>query len=297
MINSFWQTIKEKQAIVWWWLIGLLAVVTLFSFVQPLKYSAESQVLVVPDYRQTTDPYQISKTNEYLSSLLAQVTYSSSFFEATVKPDYQIDSPYFGNTSKKRMNKWQKTIEVKALNDSGIISVKAYHPDKKQAENLVRAINYNLITKNNFYHGLGDKVVLKVIDEPLVSLWPAKPNLPVNFSLAFVLGLLLGLFHIYLVSASSENNELDEVVIDWPSSEVIEDYVAGPVINREELNKQESTKQEESTETTEPIEIAEVMERVENSFVPQNLATETVLEGQDITENLSRGGNIDNIFR
>jgi hypothetical protein len=39
------------------------------------------------------------------------------------------------------------------------------------------------------------------------------------------------------------------------------------------------------------------MEQVENSFVPQNLATETVLAGQDITENLSRGGNIDNIFR
>lgn len=289
MINSFWQTIKEKQAIIWWWLIGLLAVVTLFSFVQPLKYSAESQILVVPDYRQTTDPYQISKTNEYLSSLLAQVTYSSSFFEATVKPDYQIDSAYFGNTSKKRMNKWQKTIEVKALNDSGIISVKAYHPDKQQAENLVRAINYNLITKNNFYHGLGDKVVLKVIDEPLVSLWPAKPNLPINFSLAFVLGLLLGLFHIYLVSASSENNEIDEAVINWPSSEAIEDYVAESVISQEELAKPESP--------VEPVEIAAVMEQVENSFVPQSLATETVLAGQDITENLSRGGNIDNIFR
>ncbi len=289
MINSFWQIIKEKQAIIWWWLIGLLAVVTLFSFVQPLKYSAESQILVVPDYRQTTDPYQISKTNEYLSSLLAQVTYSSSFFEATVKPDYQIDSAYFGNTSKKRMSKWQKTIEVKALNDSGIISVKAYHPDKQQAENLVRAINYNLITKNNFYHGLGDKVVLKVIDEPLVSLWPAKPNLPINFSLAFVLGLLLGLFHIYLVSASSENNEIDEAVINWPSSEAIEDYVAEPVISQEELARPENP--------VEPVEIAAVMEQVENSFVPQNLATETVLAGQDITENLSRGGNIDNIFR
>lgn len=289
MAYSFGQIIKKKQSIIWWWLIGVLAVVTLVSFIQPLKYSAESQVLVVPDYRQTTDPYQISKTNEYLSSLLAQVTYSSSFFEATAKPEYQIDATYFGNTSKKRMSKWQKTIEVKALNDSGIISVKAYHSDKQQAEKLVRAINYNLITKNNFYHGLGDKVVLKVIDEPLVSLWPAKPNLPVNFALAFILGLLLGLIHIYLTSAEDEYSEIDEAVINWPSSEVVEEYVSEPIVTQTEVA--EGDGQEVVTE--QEVE----NEPMVNNFVPQNLVMETIIDGQDITENLSRGGNIDNIFR
>jgi len=289
MAYSFGQIIKKKQSIIWWWLIGILAVATLVSFIQPLKYSAESQVLVVPDYRQTTDPYQISKTNEYLSSLLAQVTYSSSFFEATAKPEYQIDATYFGNTSKKRMNKWQKTIEVKALNDSGIISVKAYHPDKQQAEKLVRAINYNLITKNNFYHGLGDKVVLKVIDEPLVSLWPAKPNLPVNFALAFILGLLLGLIHIYLTSAEDEYSEIDEAVINWPSSEVVEEYVSEPIVTQTEVA--EAVGQEVMAE--QEVE----NEPMVNNFVPQNLVMETIIDGQDITENLSRGGNIDNIFR
>ncbi len=289
MAYSFGQIIKKKQSIIWWWLIGILAVATLVSFIQPLKYSAESQVLVVPDYRQTTDPYQISKTNEYLSSLLAQVTYSSSFFEATAKPEYQIDATYFGNTSKKRMNKWQKTIEVKALNDSGIISVKAYHPDKQQAEKLVRAINYNLITKNNFYHGLGDKVVLKVIDEPLVSLWPAKPNLPVNFALAFILGLLLGLIHIYLTSAEDEYSEIDEAVINWPSSEVVEEYVSEPIVTQTEVAERDGQEvMAEQEVENEPMV---------NNFVPQNLVMETIIDGQDITENLSRGGNIDNIFR
>ena len=147
MPYSWWQTIKDKQSIIWWWLVGLLAAAILVSFLQPLKYSAESQLLVVPDYQQTSDPYQISRTNEYLSSLLAQVTYSSSFFEATVKPEYQIDTTYFGDTAKKRMTNWRNTIKVKPINDSGAISVKVYHPDKQQAEKLVRAINYNLITK------------------------------------------------------------------------------------------------------------------------------------------------------
>lgn len=256
MSYSFGQTIKERQSIIWWWLIGLLAIATLVSFLQPLKYSAESQVLVVPDYQQTSDPYQISRTNEYLSSLLAQVAYSSSFFEATVKPDYQIDTAYFGNTSKKRMSTWRKTISVKAVNDSGIISVKAYHTDKQQAEKIVRAINYNLITKNNYYHGLGDKVSLKVIDEPLVSTWPAKPNLPINFALAIALGCLIGLAHIYLASAQQETDEWPEAMIDWPSNEAIKEFAAQPVMEQ-----------------------------------PKKAEVE-----QDITEQLARGGNIDNIF-
>ena len=286
MPYSWLQTIKERQSIVWWWLVGLLATAMLVSFLQPLKYSAESQVLVVPDYQQTSDPYQISRTNEYLSSLLAQITYSSSFFEATVKPDYQIDTAYFGDTAKKRMTSWRNTIKVKPINDSGAISVKVYHTDKQQAEKLVRAINYNLITKNNYYHGLGDKVTLKVIDEPLVSNWPAKPNLPLNFGLAIVLGVLIGLAQIYVVSVNSDNEEWPEVAMDWPNSEVIKDMVQQPVEPVSEVEEPRA----ESRSISQMIETGNV--------VSQPLAMETVDvdDGQDITEQLVRGGNIDNIF-
>jgi len=286
MPYSWWQTIKDKQSIIWWWLVGLLAAAMLVSFLQPLKYSAESQVLVVPDYQKTSDPYQISRTNEYLSSLLAQVTYSSSFFEATVKPDYQIDTAYFGDTAKKRMTSWRNTIKVKPINDSGAISVKVYHTDKQQAEKLVRAINYNLITKNNYYHGLGDKVTLKVIDEPLVSNWPAKPNLPLNFGLAIVLGVLIGLAQIYVVSVNGDNEEWPEVAMDWPNSEVIKDMVQQPVEPVSEMEEPRA----ESRSISQMIETGNV--------VSQPLAMETVDidDGQDITEQLIRGGNIDNIF-
>lgn len=288
MFYSWWQVIKDRQSIVWWWLVGLLAVAMLVSFLQPLKYSAESQILVVPDYQQTSDPYQISRTNEYLSSLLAQVTYSSSFFEATAKPEYQIDTVYFGNTAKKRMISWRNTIKVKSIADSGVISVKVYHTDKQQAEKLVRAINYNLITKNNYYHGLGDKVTLKVIDEPLVSNWPAKPNLPLNFGLAIVLGVLIGLAQIYIVSVNYNNEEWSEVAIDWPSSEAIKDLAEQPIA-KEKANQ--SVSFDQNKDCNNPLEAV-------NNLLEQPLVTERVVinDGQDITEQLLRGGNIDNIF-
>jgi len=288
MTYSFWQTIKERQSIVWWWLVSLLALATLVSFLQPLKYSAESQILVVSDYRQTSDPYQISRTNEYLSSLLAQVTYSSSFFEATVKPEYQIDTTYFGDTAKKRMTAWHKTIKVKPINDSGVISVKAYHPDKQQAEKLVRAINYNLITKNNYYHGLGDKVILKVIDEPLISTWPAKPNLPINFGLAIILGVLIGLAQIYITNTNQNETEYSETALDWPNSEAIKD-----------------TSNQTARSEVEPESIMAKVQPYKqmmqsDGFLEPRLAMETVEaddnDEQDITDQIVRGGNIDNIF-
>lgn len=286
MFYPWWQTIKERQSIIWWWLVGLLATAMLVSFLQPLKYSAESQILVVPDYQQTSDPYQISRTNEYLSSLLAQVTYSSSFFEATVKPDYQIDTAYFGDTAKKRMTSWRNTIKVKPINDSGAISVKVYHTDKQQAEKLVRAINYNLITKNNYYHGLGDKVTLKVIDEPLVSNWPAKPNLPLNFGLAVVLGVLIGLAQIYTISVNHDNEEWPEVAMDWPSSEAIEDMVKQPTEAIAEVEQSDFK----------PQSISQIVETGQIASQPLAMETVDIDDGQDITEQLVLGGNIDNIF-
>lgn len=286
MPYSWWQTIKDKQSIIWWWLVGLLAAAILVSFLQPLKYSAESQLLVVPDYQQTSDPYQISRTNEYLSSLLAQVTYSSSFFKATVKPEYQIDTTYFGDTAKKRMTNWRNTIKVKPINDSGAISVKVYHPDKQQAEKLVRAINYNLITKNNYYHGLGDKVTLKVIDEPLVSGWPAKPNLPLNFGLAIILGILIGLAQIYIVSINYDNKEWPEVAMDWPSSEAIQNMVKQPT---EAMTEAEPT-------NLKPQSINRVVKNSQITSQPLAMETVDIDDGQDITEQLVLGGNIDNIF-
>ena len=151
---------------------------------------------------------------------------------------------------------------------------------------MVRAINYNLITKNNYYHGLGDKVTLKVIDEPLVSNWPAKPNLPLNFGLAIVLGVLIGLAQIYVVSVNSDNEEWPEVAMDWPNSEVIKDMVQQPVEAASEVEEPRA----ESRSISQMIETGNV--------VSQPLAMETVDidDGQDITEQLIRGGNIDNIF-
>ncbi|HPX64479.1 MAG TPA: hypothetical protein PLP70_00075 [bacterium] len=285
MAYSWLSIIKKHQSIIWWWLVGLLAVAALFSFTQPLKYLAKSQLLVVPNYHQVGDPYQISRTNEYLSTLLSQVIYSSSFFEATVKPEYRIDTAYFGDTLKKRLSTWRKTINVKPVQDYGIISIKVYHPDKDQADKIVQAIHYSLITNGSYYHGLGDEVTIKVIDKPVVSDWPVKPNLPLNFGVAILLGIVLGLIHIYIISAS-QLQTYTEVALDWPSSEAVKDMA------RESAIVTSGGKDDQADNDSGESHISL------DNLVQVPVAAEVTINdnGEDITEQLLHGGNIDNIF-
>ena len=211
--------------------------------------------------------------------------YSSSFFEATVKPEYRIDTAYFGDTLKKRLSTWRKTINVKPVQDYGIISIKVYHPDKDQADKIVQAIHYSLITNGSYYHGLGDEVTIKVIDKPVVSDWPVKPNLPLNFGVAILLGIVLGLIHIYIISAS-QLQTYTEVALDWPSSEAVKDMA------RESAIVTSGGKDDQADNDSGESHISL------DNLVQVPVAAEVTINdnGEDITEQLLHGGNIDNIF-
>ncbi|MFA6171731.1 MAG: hypothetical protein WCW77_04280 [Patescibacteria group bacterium] len=170
------------------------------SLVQTLKYGSESKILVYQKFPGGTDIYTINRSNEYLSGVLASVISSDSFYEEVKNAGFNIDLKYFTKegAGKDELKKWEKTVAAKSLADSGIMQVDVYHPDRYQAEQISRAVNFVLITKNQNYHGGGDNVVVKVIDKPAVSNWPVKPNIFLNVALALVFGLILGLTYTYL---------------------------------------------------------------------------------------------------
>ncbi|NQU77454.1 hypothetical protein HQ544_02035 [Candidatus Falkowbacteria bacterium] len=104
----------------------------------------------------------------------------------------------FSQDEQKRKKQWHKTIAAKAINDTGIIVINTYHKDRIQAEKIAKAINYTLKTKHDKYHGGGDKVTIRIIDEPITTNYPVKPNLIVNLVLAIISGIILGAIFVYL---------------------------------------------------------------------------------------------------
>ncbi len=218
-LNTFIYLIKTKLTTVLIFM-GLFFVVGLgLTLVQPLKYSSSLRLLVVQDASGAVDPYTTTRANEYLSEILSKVSYSTSFLNQVLGTGLGVDASYFGNTNKKMAKTWAKTIDVKPVANTGIIAVTAYHPNRDQAERIARAVGNILITQNGNYHGLGDKVAIKLLDEPITSSYPVKPNLLINAGLSLLLGLIFALSFIYLFPEATLFERRALAATDWQAED------------------------------------------------------------------------------
>mgnify|MGYP001613154436 CR=1 FL=1 len=206
-LKEFILLLAKKKVTIFLIVIIFLILAIILSLIKPLKYGSVSQVLVIQNFS-SPDQYLTSKSTEYLSNILAKVIYSNSFFVNVLDSGYFIDKNYFGQTVRQQMKTWNKTVSAKAVNDSGIISLNIYHTDRAQAEMIARAVVYILQTKHSLYHGNGNNVSIKIIDEPITSNYPVQPNLILNFSLALALGFIFSGIYVYLFPEEKYNIRL-----------------------------------------------------------------------------------------
>jgi len=200
---------KSKHSV-----LSVVVIVSIFlatavsaTIIQTFKYSAEARIIVIQNFAPSTDPYIASRSNEYLSSVLAQAAHSSSFFSEVLNAGYEIDSSYFPQDYAKKMKLWSKTVKVKPVADTGIIDIVVYHPDPKQADQIIQAVNHTFETRHGHYHGMGSQVDIRVIDQPILSHYPVKPNIFLNVLLGFIFGILFAWLYIYLRSSNNDNDD------------------------------------------------------------------------------------------
>ncbi|MCU0680514.1 MAG: hypothetical protein MUF50_04405 [Planctomycetes bacterium] len=226
-LTQFIQLAFNRKKTIFSFVIIFLVIALIFTFSQPLKYEANSSLLIVQESK-ALDPYSLSKSNEYLSKLLAQVVYANTFFAQAVNSNNAIDKKYFGDNAVKQQKTWQKTVSTKSIAETGIIKVSVFHKDKNQVKQIASAINTLLINQNNNYQGFGDSVKVSVIDQPIVSNYPTKPNIPVNVVLSLVLGFIFSLIYIYMLPeekyafsllGSGEKNKLKDKPNNQSSSD------------------------------------------------------------------------------
>ena len=203
-LKDFIKLLSKKRQTIWAWIFVFIALGLIITFVQPLKYSAKSKLLVIQNTRDV-DPYTVSKSNEYLGNLFSQVLYSSSFYDLTLSSQYNVDRSYFTDDATRQQKIWKKTVKAKSLNNTGIIEMEIDHPDPYQAKQLALAVNDVLMNKNFNYQGMGDTVRVSVIDQPLVSNYPTNPNPLINFALSIVFGIAFGFIYIYFLPEEKYN--------------------------------------------------------------------------------------------
>lgn len=213
----------------------LLALV--ISLVQPFQYAASTKILIIQKQELNTDAYTATKSAERIGQNLADIIFTSSFYNDVIDSNYSIESK-FSQDSTERRKEWEKNIEVNVAPGTGLLEITVYDIDKSFASQLVRSIAYVLVTKGAEYHGGGTNIEIKVVDDVFISKYPKRPNIILNGSLALLLGFLLGSALVVLsesnkakkikensypiqISDNSENYET-EPKQDWQMAEAID---------------------------------------------------------------------------
>jgi capsular polysaccharide biosynthesis protein len=191
LMKKKWHTIMSITVV-------CLLLAILITIVQPLRHRVTSKILIVQRYGITADAYSISRANQYLTNILSQVISSDSFFQDVMNSGFDVNKKdYFSADLNTRRDQWQEMVDSSAVADTGMIIINTYHQDKAFATQLNQAIVYTLKTNNSQYHGLGNKIEIKVIDNALSTRWPVKPNIITNTIVGILAGLFIAISLIY----------------------------------------------------------------------------------------------------
>ncbi len=195
--NHFWQLIGRKKQTIFSLMLIAIVLVLVIAVLSPIKYGSQSKILVMQDGLKA-DTYTLSRTNEYMGNLFSQVMYSSSFYSLVMSnSNYQIDQNYFSGNQAQKMKKWRKNINARVYGDTGIIEINVYHENQRQAGQLALAVNDTLINQAYLYSG-NENINIKVIDQPLVSERPVKPNIPYIVVITLIGSFIFSLMYIYI---------------------------------------------------------------------------------------------------
>jgi len=197
-LHQFIKLIGKRIQTVITVVILFLVIAVIFTFVQPFKYASETKILVIQNFPKGSDPYAISRSNQYLSSILARIVNTNLFYNEVMNSGFNIKKNYFPENVEKQIRLWDKTVSARTMGDSGLISIKVVHPDKYQSDQILRGVNHTLKNNHSYYHGLGDQVSIKTVDQPYTSDWPAEPNIVLNLMLALAFGVVFSFSLIYL---------------------------------------------------------------------------------------------------
>ncbi|MGI6374204.1 MAG: YveK family protein [Patescibacteria group bacterium] len=194
--TDFFGLLKKKRQTIF--TIVLLAVIftLLASLTQTMKYTVKSRLLVVQNAA-SSDAYALSRSNEYLGSLFAEIVYSGSFYDQVIASDFNVNQAYFSGTYSQQVKRWQNTVKTKTHGNTGIVEILVFHPQASEAKKIALSINDILINKNEAYQG-GKGVRINIIDQPIASSYPNKPNILNNVIIALFASLLFSLFYIYI---------------------------------------------------------------------------------------------------
>lgn len=190
------EILRRWHTIVSFALLGLVLAL-LISFVQPLRYASTARLLILQDLGTSVDAYTASRSEERIAEDLSTIIFTSTFFDSVLSSGFRVDANQFPKEDVKRRRAWARTVSSSVSHGTGLLTITAYHTDVAEAEQLVRAIAF-VLTEHAKEYASGGNVQMRLVDAPLNSRWPVKPNIVANVISGFFLGGLVGVAAVLL---------------------------------------------------------------------------------------------------
>ncbi len=182
--------LKHSKLIIIWGII-FAALALGVSLVFPRFYSAESQVLIISRDKSGLDPFTQTKLAEQVGENLTQVLQTEDFFTKVIEQGgTNFDRTRWTNREPRVVRKqWHRDVGAEMVYGTSLLRLTAYGPTPVEATNLSTAITQTLVS--HAWEYMGGDLSLKIVNTPLASRWPTRPNFLLNVVGGFVVGAVL----------------------------------------------------------------------------------------------------------
>lgn len=182
--------IKHARFILVWGVVFAVAVLGV-SFFLSRYYSAEAKLLIIMRGGTGIDAYTQSKAADLAGENLAQVIRTQDFYSKVIESgSVDLDRTRWQDLSERRRRRaWAKDIQASVNYGTGVLNLRVYGLGAVDTAALSHAVVNTLVTRGWEY--TGSDVSIRVLDSPLVSYFPARPNFILNTLAGFGLGVAL----------------------------------------------------------------------------------------------------------
>ncbi len=153
------------------------------------EYQSGASLLFIQEQRPSLDPAATIRSAERIAETFAQVVMTEDFLKQVILLEPSLNQSLPESPSLRR-EQWQKMMSTQT--DGSFLRLEVFHPNAVVAEKTISAAALVLKTKTNKWHGGGDTIQVKIVDSPLTSAQPVRPNNVLNTVLGAITGFLLG---------------------------------------------------------------------------------------------------------
>jgi capsular polysaccharide biosynthesis protein len=191
MEKTFMQELWRKRFSILVWGVFVMAVIfPIFIFSQD-KYEATTDFLVIQNQGASQDMYMLSRSNEYITSVLSEAVYSELFLSEVTRTGL-VEESAFPADRQERLDIWKKSVGISKNFQGNILTIKVKGDTKPELQHLSDAIVEVLMKKNNLFRsGSPESVEVKVLSGPLIDRNPSLGLLIVVLVNGFLLGTII----------------------------------------------------------------------------------------------------------